>query len=179
MVSEKTFPLVVTDPSGNVLKLSWMNGKAYTKSLEGGKVWHVHDKTGRVLPLKVPGMMVSLRAGAEWYSVVVSSDTAPAGDPSEAAPAAGVSSGVLEDLAAVIAERRRLKPEGSYTTYLFESGPEKIRKKLGEEAVEVILAKNKEEITAESADLLYHLLVFLESSGISIGEVLSELAGRR
>lgn len=176
MISEKIFPLVVTDTAGNVLKLSRMNGKAYNKSLEAGRIWHVHEETERVLPLDVAGSLVSLKAGAEWFNAVVTEDSRgteqPAGGP------AVETAGVMKSLSELIADRRKNLPEGSYTTYLFTAGPEKIRKKLGEEAVEVILASTKEEITSETADLLYHLLVFLESVEVSLEDVLAELSRR-
>ncbi|MFW6075671.1 MAG: bifunctional phosphoribosyl-AMP cyclohydrolase/phosphoribosyl-ATP diphosphatase HisIE, partial [Chloroflexota bacterium] len=67
---------------------------------------------------------------------------------------------IVAELADVVAERRREMPEGSYTTYLFDEGVDKIGKKIGEEAAEVIIAaKNgdSEPLAAEAADLIYHL----------------------
>lgn len=61
---------------------------------------------------------------------------------------------------------------------LFKEGAEKIRKKLGEEAIELILARDKDDIIFEAADLIYHLLVLLESADIPLEEVFAELAGR-
>lgn len=88
----------------------------------------------------------------------------------------------LRDLADVIASRRRDLPEGSYTTYLFSEGVDKIGKKIGEEAAEVIIAaKNGEArpLAMESADLLYHLLVMLEACEVPLDAVLTELRARR
>ena len=85
---------------------------------------------------------------------------------------------VLERLEAIVRERRQLMPEGSYTTHLFASGAEKIRKKTGEEAVELILAGARDQIVYEAADLLYHLCVLLVSEGISYPEVCGELRRR-
>ncbi len=85
---------------------------------------------------------------------------------------------ILKELADVIAERRRTMPEGSYTTHLFSRGAAKIRKKTGEEAVELILAESRDEIVAEAADLIYHTIVLLEQEGIRIEEILQELAHR-
>jgi len=85
---------------------------------------------------------------------------------------------VLTDLARIIASRHAELPEGSYTTHLFTSGPEKIRKKTGEEAVELLLASTRETLVSESADLIYHMLVLLESEGISLGELAAELKRR-
>jgi phosphoribosyl-ATP pyrophosphohydrolase len=91
-------------------------------------------------------------------------------------PRAGLE--ILTLLEAIIKERREAMPEGSYTTHLFESGLDKIRKKTGEEAVELILAEGREEIAHESADLIYHLLVLLEAAGVPLQAVLEELQNR-
>ena len=72
-------------------------------------------------------------------------------------------------------------PEGAYTTYLFEKGIDKICKKVGEEATEVVIgAKNrdKEEVKWESADLMYHLLVLLQEQKVDLYEVLEVLQKR-
>lgn len=88
---------------------------------------------------------------------------------------------ILRALEATIAERDEQRPEGSYTTWLFEHGVDKILKKVGEEAAEVIIgAKNrdKNEIVYESADLLFHLMVLWRESGVSLDAVLAHLGGR-
>ena len=72
-------------------------------------------------------------------------------------------------------------PEGSYTTYLFEKGLDKILKKVGEESTEVIIAgkaEDKKETIYEIADLMYHVMVLMVELGISVDEVLAELASR-
>ncbi len=89
---------------------------------------------------------------------------------------------VLEQLAQVIHSRHLERPEGAYTTYLFEKGIDKILKKVGEETAEVIIAaKNAapDEIRYEVADLFYHLLVMLEERGVDLAEIAGELADRR
>ena len=89
---------------------------------------------------------------------------------------------VMEGLYQVVQERKGEKREGSYTCYLFEQGLDKILKKCGEECSEVIIAaKNgKNEDTAnEICDLIYHLLVMMVESGISLEEVEEILAERR
>lgn len=89
---------------------------------------------------------------------------------------------VLAEVYQVISERKTVMPEGSYTAYLFEKGQDKILKKVGEEAAEVIIGSknnNKSEVIYESADLLYHLLVLLNYHGIGLEEIALELAGRR
>jgi phosphoribosyl-AMP cyclohydrolase / phosphoribosyl-ATP pyrophosphohydrolase len=88
----------------------------------------------------------------------------------------------LELLTDVIHSRNLERPEGAYTTYLFEKGIDKILKKVGEESAEVIIAaKNAdpEEIKYEVADLLYHVLVMLEECGVGVGKVAEELTKRR
>ena len=88
----------------------------------------------------------------------------------------------LEILAGVVRSRNQERPEGAYTTYLFNKGLDKILKKVGEESAEVIIAAKNgsaEEITYETADLFYHLLVMLEERGVGIGEISRELLKRR
>ena len=88
----------------------------------------------------------------------------------------------LELLTDVIHSRNLGRPEGAYTTYLFEKGIDKILKKVGEESAEVIIAaKNSdpEEIKCEVSDLFYHVLVMLEERGVGVGEVAKELLKRR
>lgn len=89
---------------------------------------------------------------------------------------------ILGELAAVIEGRKAQMPEGSYTTYLFNKGLDKILKKVGEEASEVIIAsknESEEEIVYEVSDLIYHLLVLLAERNIELGAIADELAKRR
>ncbi|NLI90666.1 MAG: bifunctional phosphoribosyl-AMP cyclohydrolase/phosphoribosyl-ATP diphosphatase HisIE [Peptococcaceae bacterium] len=88
----------------------------------------------------------------------------------------------LELLAEIIKKRNEERPEGSYTTYLFTKGVDKILKKVGEECAEVIIAAKNDslsEIRYESADLLYHLLVLLEDRKVDLREIAEELDSRR
>lgn len=88
----------------------------------------------------------------------------------------------LELLTDVIRSRNLERPEGAYTTYLFEKGIDKILKKVGEESAEVIIAaKNadSEEIRYEVSDLFYHVLVMLEERGVGVAEISRELLKRR
>ena len=90
-------------------------------------------------------------------------------------------SAVLGRLYAAIEARKHADPETSYTARLFARGPEKIAQKLGEEAVETVIAAaagRRGEIVAESADLLYHLLVAWAKAGVAPDEVWAELARR-
>lgn len=86
-----------------------------------------------------------------------------------------------ENLYKMLLGRKLEKKEGSYTTYLFEKGTDKILKKVGEECTEVIIAAkagDKEETVFEIADLLYHITVMMIDAGITIDEVTAELAKR-
>jgi phosphoribosyl-ATP pyrophosphohydrolase len=87
----------------------------------------------------------------------------------------------LESLAKTIAERARAGGDRSYTRKLLDAGPEQAAKKLGEEAVETAIAAvsgDKNALVAESADLLYHLLVLLEARGVALSDVYAELERR-
>ena len=87
----------------------------------------------------------------------------------------------LEGLYGLLEGRKRDMPEGSYTTYLFEKGMDKILKKVGEECTEVIIAgkgEDKKETVYELADLAYHAMVLMVQMGISLEDVHRELASR-
>ncbi|MCA0172745.1 bifunctional phosphoribosyl-AMP cyclohydrolase/phosphoribosyl-ATP diphosphatase HisIE [Bacillus sp. RAR_GA_16] len=88
---------------------------------------------------------------------------------------------ILNTLEQIIAKREAERPEGAYTTYLFQEGVDKILKKVGEEASEVIIAaKNRDhqELTWESADLLFHLMVLLREQECALDDVLQVLNER-
>jgi phosphoribosyl-ATP pyrophosphohydrolase/phosphoribosyl-AMP cyclohydrolase len=87
----------------------------------------------------------------------------------------------LEGLYGLLMDRKEKMPEGSYTTYLFEKGVDKMLKKIGEEATEVIIAgkaNDKKETVYEIADLAYHVMVLMCEMGISVEDVHRELASR-
>jgi phosphoribosyl-ATP pyrophosphohydrolase len=198
--------LIVRRPDGEIVELVACNKKSRSKSLEQGELWIVDPQTERVLPFQGGGVPydrfleragwyeVTLRAvGADGRHPLPSSETREAG--ADAGESAGGPSGesaasdasrelarnsgaVLKDLGDLIAERRQTMPEGSYTTHLFSKGGEKIRKKTGEEAVELILARNRDDLRSEAADLLYHLMVLLEAHEMRIEDVVDELAAR-
>lgn len=87
----------------------------------------------------------------------------------------------VEGLYALLEGRKENLPEGSYTTYLFQKGMDKILKKVGEESTEVIIAGkagDKRETVYEIADLMYHVMVLMVEMGISVDDVLAELASR-
>ena len=87
----------------------------------------------------------------------------------------------LDGLYALLTDRRNTRPEGSYTTYLFDKGIDKILKKVGEESTEVIIggkAGDKKETVYEIADLAYHVMVLMVEMGISVEDIHRELASR-
>lgn len=89
---------------------------------------------------------------------------------------------IFKEVYDVIEDRKRNPKEGSYTNYLFEKGLDKILKKVGEEASEVIIGaknENKEEIQYEIADLLYHIMVLMVQQGLTWDDITTELEKRR
>lgn len=191
-----TLPLEVRSPAGDLVTILLMNAKAANKSRERGELWTVVPgaavaHANPVLSLDgVKFSTLEVVDGSRYRAVLAdeasvaalrSSQTRFAGlahadlpDP----PAATGDQPTLEKLKQVIAGRRRDLPEGSYTTLLFTKGEEKIRKKTGEEAIELLLANTRKDIVYESADLIYHLMVLLEVKDIPIDEVLAELEAR-
>lgn len=89
---------------------------------------------------------------------------------------------ILDDLAATIEARKTADPQQSWTARLLAQGPEKCAEKFGEEAVEAIIEAvrgDREALTKEAADVLFHLLVMLASRDVALSDVLSELAARQ
>ena len=100
---------------------------------------------------------------------------------SASVPRVGDQASTLDDLAALIATRADGPSDASYTRQLLDGGVSRCARKLGEESVELIVAAmegQKVEIVAEAADTLYHLLVLLQATGVSYGDVVAELARR-
>jgi phosphoribosyl-ATP pyrophosphohydrolase len=92
-----------------------------------------------------------------------------------------MSSFTLPDLARIVAQRAEAPPTESYTAKLLADGPARAAKKLGEEAVEAVIAAvsgDRANLTAEAADLIYHLLVVLHGAGIPLNDVMAELERR-
>ena len=188
MVEPETRPLVVCEPTGAPVDVVRENDKGFRKSIESGNLWSLHRDTGRLLPY-AEGVAARVEDHGTWYRAVLGEAGAGAADrPASLAETSGPVNthaagddglgAVLAKLVDVIRDRRAEMPEGSYTTHLFSAGGSKIRKKTGEEAVELILSETREELTSEAADLLYHLLVLLEFEEISPDEVAAELKRR-
>lgn len=122
-----------------------------------------------------------LLAGSESSSDS-GTDEVKSNDIAKEASAVGSLDIILDELYDLVTNRRQNPKEGSYTCYLFEKGLDKILKKIGEEASEVIIAaknQNSAEIKYETADLLYHLIVMLVERGITPGEIATELQSRK
>ena len=196
-------PAIVQENStGKVLMLAYMSKESLAKTVETGETWF-WSRSRRELWNK--GATSGDRQKVRWIRTDCDRDTLLVGVDQQGTGACHVdgeyscffdtvdgfaaadpgSFDVVAELAQVIRSRNRERPEGSYTTTLFEGGIDRIAKKVGEEAVEVVLAaKNyaaqpSSELPMEVADLLYHLLVLAESVGLSSREVFVELAGRR
>ena len=190
-------PVVVQDVKTNsVLMLAYMNQESLQITLESGnmtyfsrsrqKLWRKGETSGHYQTLKE----MKIDCDGDTLLAIVSQE-GPAchtGKYScffESLYGNGANSGgygVIDELFAVIEDRRNNPKEGSYTNYLFDKGVDKICKKIGEEAAEIIIAaKNAapDEIRYESADFLYHLLVLLCERGLTPGEVFAELEKRR
>lgn len=87
----------------------------------------------------------------------------------------------LADLERIVAERGKASPEESWTAKLLAAGPERAAKKFGEEAIEAVIAAatgTKADLIAETADVLYHLMVVLAARGVTLDDVMVELEGR-
>lgn len=177
-----------------VLTVAYMNKESLEKTLESGEtwfysrsrkeLWHKGATSGNVQKV------VSIKADCDGDALVV--EVLPAGPAChngttscftnvllEKAKVGSV--GIIPELVKVIEKREQEMPEGAYTTYLFDKGIDKICKKVGEEATEVVIgAKNRdaEEVKWEAADLIYHLLVLLQEQKVNVFDVLHVLEKR-
>lgn len=198
--SQGLIPAIVQDAvTKEVLTLAYMNEESYQKSIETGETWF-YSRSRQELWHKgaTSGHTQSIQSISydcdQDALVVLVNPTGPAchngttscfteviytNDTEEAKTAENGE--FLFQLEKLIAERQQKMPEGSYTTYLFEKGIDKILKKVGEEAAEVIIAaKNRDfsELTWESADLLFHLMVLLKEQNVPLADVISVLKER-
>src|SRR6476659_3149152 len=185
-------PAIVQDAhTREVLMLAYMNAESFGRTLETGQtwfwsrsrkeLWHKGETSGNTQDV------VTLTADCDNDAIILLVE--PAGpachtgarscfDPDLPGPQPG---GLLHELYDVIKSRREERPEGSYTTYLFDKGLDKILKKVGEESAETIIAaknEDKKQLVAETADLLYHLLVLLVERDVNLDDVREELAQR-
>ncbi|MEH7492547.1 bifunctional phosphoribosyl-AMP cyclohydrolase/phosphoribosyl-ATP diphosphatase HisIE [Neobacillus niacini] len=191
-------PAIVQDAeTKEVLTLAYMNQESLTKTLETGETWFysrsrqelwhkgaTSGNTQSVVSVKYDcdqdAVLVLVEPkGPACHTGAVSCFTE--GVVTERAASSLADYQILQSLEQLIIEREKERPEGAYTTYLFEKGVDKILKKVGEEASEVIIAaknRDKEELKWEAADLLYHLQVLLVEQGLPLKEVLKTLEER-
>ncbi len=190
-------PVIVQDVKTNaVLMLAYMSKESLEKTLETGKMtyysrsrqklWQKGETSGNYqtlheLKADCDGDTLLALVSQQGVACHTGSYTCFY-DSLHGAEAYAGGYGIIDELFGVIEGRKENPKEGSYTSYLFEKGIDKILKKVGEEAAEVIIAaKNSSagEIKYETADLFYHLLVMLSKMGLSPSEVFAELEKRR
>ena len=192
-------PAVVQDlRSRKVLTLAYMNresleitlreGRTCFYSRSRGTLWRKGETSGNVQ--RVASVRPDCDGDALLVEVVKDGPACHRGtdscfDGAEAEGTGAEKEGgprlTIDDLYRLLQDRNERRPEGSYTTYLFEKGLEKILKKCGEEATEVVIAAMKgarEETIYELADLCYHALVLMVQCGVTLDEVRGELASR-
>ncbi|WP_045518128.1 bifunctional phosphoribosyl-AMP cyclohydrolase/phosphoribosyl-ATP diphosphatase HisIE [Neobacillus niacini] len=189
-------PAIVQDvETKEVLTLAYMNEESLTKTIETGETWF-YSRSRQELWHKGATSGNTQSVGSVKYdcdqdAVLVLVE--PKGPACHTGAVSCFTEGVternssladyqiLQSLEKLIIEREKERPEGAYTTYLFEKGVDKILKKVGEEASEVIIAaknRDQEELKWEAADLLYHLQVLLVEQGLPFKEVLKTLEER-
>ena len=186
-------PAIVQDAfDGRVLMQAWMSSESLANTLDNGLVtfwsrsrgelWTKGATSGNTLQL------VAVYSDCDNDCLLVLAN--PAGpachrgsdtcfDTGEHRTAPGLS--FLAELERVIAQRYEDRPEGSYTTKLFDAGVKRMAQKVGEEGVETALAAATgatEELANEAADLLYHLLVLLRDSGLTLADITETLRSR-
>jgi len=194
-------PAVVQDSeTRQVLMLAYMNAESLQRTLDTGETWFwsrsrgelwhkgetsgntqrvvdiVLDCDGDTLVIKVAPAGPACHTGETscFHNVIQAATDSSRG--------AGDLGDVLSGLYSLVEERKQKRPEGSYTSYLFDQGLDKILKKVGEESAEtMIAAKNEDrnELATESCDLLYHLIVLLVERGVGLTDLRDELVRRR
>jgi phosphoribosyl-AMP cyclohydrolase / phosphoribosyl-ATP pyrophosphohydrolase len=191
-------PAIIQDAeTKDVLTLAYMNETSLVKTLETGEtwfysrsrqeLWHKGGTSGNTQTVKsivwdcdkdallvlVDKQGPACHKGTDscFHEKIIGEEQTPSTSKEN----------ILLTLETLIADREKERPDGAYTTYLFEEGVDKILKKVGEEASEVIIAaKNRdaEELKWEVADLFYHVLVLLREQELPLEEVLSVLVER-
>ena len=195
--SDGLIPVIVQDYKTNqVLMLAYMNKEAYEKTLRSGtmtyfsrsrqSLWLKGETSGHfqyvkslsydcdsdTLLAKVEQIGAACHTGAYscFFNDIITYDY------EEKSPLS-----VLTDVYDVIMDRKKNPKEGSYTNYLFDKGIDKILKKVGEEATEIVIAAknpNPNEIKYEISDFLYHVMVLMAEKGVTWDEIMTELANR-
>lgn len=189
-------PCIVQDVhTGQVLMMAYMNEEAFRRTCQTGRMTY-YSRSRQCLWLKGETSghfqyVRSLSADCDWDTLLAQVEQVGNAchtgayscffRPLIEGGRGDSSQDVFKELEQVIADRKAHPREGSYTNYLFEKGLDKILKKVGEEATEIVIAaKNPdpEEIKYEVADFLYHIMVLLAEKGVAWSEVTDELSKR-
>jgi phosphoribosyl-ATP pyrophosphohydrolase/phosphoribosyl-AMP cyclohydrolase len=172
--------------AGEVLMVAYADREALERTRDTGEA-HYHSRSRGVLWKKgetsghrqvVEDVRVDCDGDAVLYVVRQHGPACHTGAPTCFGEPGG---GILRRLATTVADRARTRPAGSYTAQLLDQGASRIAQKVGEEAVETVVAATSEDaerLASEAADLLYHLLVLLEAKRLPLDQVLEELAQR-
>lgn len=180
--------IVQDDRTGRVLMLGFMNADALEETIGTNRVtfysrtrqrlWTKGETSGNFLE------MISITPDCDADSILIKAK--PAGPVchtgSDTCFGEGSRADLISELEDVIAERIAGKNEDSYVSRLFEKGLNKIAQKVGEEAVEVVIAAKDDDLAAfkdEAADLMFHFLILLQARGLRFADVLDVLASRR
>jgi phosphoribosyl-ATP pyrophosphohydrolase/phosphoribosyl-AMP cyclohydrolase len=196
-------PAIIQDANTlEVLTLAYMNAESLKRTIETNEtwfwsrsrssLWHKGETSGnkqRVLDVSMDCDYDAIRIlvvpeGPACHTGAQSCfhnklQDAPTSDNQKAQSELGV---ILGNLYELVESRKRERPDGSYTTYLFNEGLDKILKKVGEESAEAIIAAKNEDshaLVRETSDLLYHLIVLLVERGLTLDQVSGELSSRR
>lgn len=198
-------PAIVQDAvSKEVLMLAYMNSESLQRTIQTGDTWFwsrsreelwnkgaTSGHTQKVKALRYDCdadtlLVLVEQAGPAChngtYTCFTQSIPVEGAAQESAEPAvSGDRFAILGELEAVIASRDAERPEGAYTTYLFEKGVDKILKKVGEETAEVIIAaknKDNDELRYEASDLIFHLMVLLRNNKLPLDDIMKELRNR-
>ena len=191
-------PVVVQDDAtSQVLMVAYMNKEAYEKTIESGRMtyfsrsrsslWLKGETSGHfqyvrslygdcdmdTILARVKQIGAACHTGSYscFFNEILTKEGSESKNPMR----------VFEDVFSVILDRKENPKEGSYTNYLFDKGIDKILKKVGEEATEIVIAAknpNKEEVRYEMADFLYHMMVLMAECGLTWSDITEELANR-
>ncbi|HPZ18040.1 MAG TPA: bifunctional phosphoribosyl-AMP cyclohydrolase/phosphoribosyl-ATP diphosphatase HisIE [Fervidobacterium sp.] len=190
-------PVIIQDLDDTVLTLGYMNREALVQTLKTGLVHYYSRSKNRIrmkgetsgnyqnvkdvyidcdndtLLVKVEQVRQACHLGSRTcFRKIELLDKIPKSN-------LDYSLDIINELKAVIEDRKLNPKAGSYTNYLLKEGKEKIYKKFGEEAIEILVAPNRERIIYETADMIYHLLILLSYENIELAEVMVELRKRR
>jgi phosphoribosyl-AMP cyclohydrolase / phosphoribosyl-ATP pyrophosphohydrolase len=202
-------PAIVQDSRTNeILTLAYMNAESLSRTLQTGEtwfwsrsrqeLWHKGETSGnfqRVVDIRIDcdgdalvvlvdpeGPACHLGEQTCFHRNFVEGEQQQAQVGLSLVKQSSLELGILlDELYQLIEDRKEKRPEGSYTTYLFNAGLDKILKKLGEESAETIIAaKNRsiQQMTAEISDLLYHLLVLMSECDVRLEDIFKELKKR-